>query len=249
MIRYRQLILSKCYQKELEYKFCKHRLVKKKKQIWQIWSIFTKGAGFVLQKISFRYPGLKDIGGWFIYIGTHTGVASILMVLAANFCLHKLLLSAGTVLFLQGPCYYLHSTVARSKITDCPSATSPFCPRPSHVLFHPRLPNQLWLFPWHPAANKLELWCMTWFFQSSDLGLVCTKCMWDILLTHHHQNAYTYTSTLRILRPQHILTYVTHCTLATCNRLYLLFCPSTCLSHLAPFSLRYTNCFETDCFF
>ena len=137
MIRYRQLILSKCYQKELEYKFCKHRLVKKKKQIWQIWSIFTKGAGFVLQKISFRYPGLKDIGGWFIYIGTHTGVASILMVLAANFCLHKLLLSAGTVLFLQGPCYYLHSTVARSKITDCPSATSPFCPRPSHVLFSP----------------------------------------------------------------------------------------------------------------
>ena len=51
------------------------------------------------------------------------------MVLAANFCLHKLLFSAGTVLFMQGPIYayvepcdYLHSTAARSKITDCPSA-------------------------------------------------------------------------------------------------------------------------------
>ena len=56
----------------------------------------------------------------YIYRYTHAGVVSIFMVLAADFCLHKLLFSAGTLLLLEGstcayvvPCYYLDSNVAR----------------------------------------------------------------------------------------------------------------------------------------
>ena len=99
----------------------------------------------------------------YIYRHTHAGVGSISMASAADFCLHKLLFSAGTLLFSEdatyayvAPCYYLHSTAARSKITDCPSAPCPFWPISSHVSFFPRLPNQLWLFPLRPTASMLR---------------------------------------------------------------------------------------------
>ena len=125
----------------------------------------------------------------------------------------------------------------RLQIAPVPPSLLPFVLGLVMYYFGPVYPISCGYFPDTPQPTCYRLWCMTWFFQSSDLGLVCTKCMWAILLTHHHQNAYAYTSTLSIfsehfLRPQHILTYVTHCTLllvtdcTCCLPFYLSLAPS-----------------------
>ena len=88
------------------------------------------------------------------YIHAYTQWWTIFSGLAAGFCLHLSLFSAGNPLFSEGagcsytvPCCYLHCTIARSKITDWPNAPRPFYPRT--VMCHPPggSPNRLTLVP------------------------------------------------------------------------------------------------------
>ena len=192
----------------------------------------------------------------YTYRHTHAGVGSIFMVLAADFCLHKLLFSAGTLSFSEDatyayvvPCYYLHSTAARSKITDCPSAPCSFWPRFSHVPFSPPFTQSAVAISPTPRHQHVT-GCSAWL-DLSDLQI----CNWPlqsacepISLTHHHQNAYAGTCTLGIfsdhsmsLLTSHTLCrpLVTECT--CCFTLVLI------PQHLTPLTLRYTICFETDC--
>ena len=149
------------------------------------------------------------------------------------------------------PCYYLHSTAARSKITDWPSATCPFCPRSSHMSFLPLFTQ--WAVAISPTpCNQRVMSCGSWL-DLSDLPIWDwpVQNVWEpISLTHHHQNAYACTCTLGIFLGHSTSLLMSHSPmLATCNIMYLLFALVLNPPDLATFSLRYINYFETDCFF
>ena len=125
----------------------------------------------------------------------------------------------------------------RLQIAPVPPSLLPFVLGLVMYYFCPRLPNQLWLFPWHPAANMLQAVVHDLIFPIFRFGIGLYKLHVGHSPNSHHQNAYTYISTLSIfsehfLRPQHILTYVTHCTLllvtdcTCCLPFYLSLAPS-----------------------
>ena len=189
----------------------------------------------------------------YIYRHTQAGVGSISMASAAEFCLHKLLFSAGTLLFSEdatyayvAPCYYLHSTAARSKITDCPSAPCPFWPRSSHVSFLPPFTQSAVAISPTPHRQHVTV-CGPWL-DLSDLQI------WNWPLQSACEpislNAYARVCTLGIFS-DHSTSLLTSHTL--CRPLVT---ESTCCftlvlipQHLTPLTLRYSNCFETDCLF
>ena len=134
------------------------------------------------------------------------------------------------------PCYYLHSTVTRLKITDCPNAFCPFYHRTGHVS-PPQALIQLdeaisltpYSVPMDPRPGIRP--CKVHMYASPKSIIIKTVMLALVLWTFCVDDG----------------AYITPSMLATCDRLYLLF--SLIPLDLAPSSLRYTDCFDTQFFF
>ena len=170
-----------------------------------------------------------------------------------SYCLHKLLFSADALLFSEDTayvhaitCLYLHSTVARLKITDCPNAPCPFYPRTGHMSLLQALTQSDESISFTPHKVPLTGGCRGLIFLISrfEIGLYKVRvyaCTHSIIIR---------TVTLALVLWAFFMensVRVTPPMLATCNRLYLWLSLNS--RHLAFSSLRYTDCFNTNCLF
>ena len=165
-----------------------------------------------------------------------------------SYCLYKLLFSVGTLLSGEDttyvhaiPCFYLHSTVARLKITVYHNCPCPFYPRTGHVSLLQALTQSDEGISFTPHKVPLTGGCRGLIFLISrfEIGLykvrVCA-CTQSIIIR---------TVTLDLVCWAFFMengVLVTPPMLATWSRLYLWL--SLNPRHLAFSSLRYTDCFK-----
>ena len=164
--------------------------------------------------------------------------------LAAGFCLHLPLFSAGNVMFSEGagcsytvPCCYLHCTINRSKITDCPNAPTSLLPQDSHVSSPRWFTQQAYVIaPYHlPIAQDLLLTQVGLSVLQIWDSLVQIACI-SILTAHHYQAAALTLGTF--FSVSFVFALVTSFALVRVMD-YSLTLPST------SFLLRCTSCFDT----
>ena len=164
---------------------------------------FINGKGFIYLNIS----KMSIWWWWVIYIDTQTQVEDpfsrcrLLIFVYISYCSLQVPYCSQRVPHtrMKEPCYYLHSTVARLKITDCPSAPCLFSSRSSHVSFSPPFTQPAVAISPTPRRQYVT-GCSTWLDLSdlqiwnSSLRSACEP----ISLNHHHQYAYTRACTLGI---------------------------------------------------
>lgn len=116
----------------------------------------------------------------------------------------------------------------RLQIAPVPPSFLPFVLGLVMHYFCPRLPNQLWLFPWHPAANMLRAVVHDLIFPIFRFGIGLYKghvghspnsSSSECLCLHLYFEYILWAFSQATAHPDICHTLYT----ATCNRLYLLF--------------------------
>ena len=111
---------------------------------------------------------------------------SVLFTFHIVLCRYPIALGGSGMLPVIPGCY-LDSTVAKSKITDCPSDAGPFYSRTGHVSF-PRLFTQsAWViasYTLHSAQHLLLIWVYLSDLQIWDWLVQCENLRTS--KTHHH---------------------------------------------------------------
>ena len=156
------------------------------------------------------------------------------------FCSRQVPYCSGSVKHANMLCWYSHSIVATSKITDCPRALHPFYSRTGHVS------SSRWFTQWvciiasnplPPAKHLLLMW-----FDLSDLHI------WDWLVQCEHLNILTaYHQQTALLTLGHFTLHFSF-PISTCPRSLLM---DSSLPFTRPFlpqalfPLTHTDCLET----